>query len=72
MVSMTAVNWCNTHIHVDRMHSLTHLYQHSYKLVVRSVSSAIIEFGIKLYNLEYYLCQQAANYSSPNARGHQQ
>ena len=43
MVTMaqSAVNWCNMHTHVDRMHSLTHLHQHSYNYVVRSASSAI-------------------------------
>ena len=35
----------NKHNHVDRTHSLTH--QHSYNHIVRSVSSAITEFGIE-------------------------
>ena len=47
--SQSAVNWHNTHTHVDRMHSFTHLHQHSYNHVVRSASSAITEFGIKFY-----------------------
>ena len=49
MVTMaqSATTWCrNTHTHVDRTHSLTHLHQHSYDHVVRSVSSAITEVGI--------------------------
>ena len=48
MVTMaqSAANWRNTHIHVDRTHSLTHLHKHSYNHVVRSASSAITEFGI--------------------------
>ena len=51
MVTMaqSAVNWRNMHIHVDRMHSLTHLHQHSYNHFVRSPSSAVTEFGIKFY-----------------------
>ena len=49
MVTMaqSAANWCNTHTHVDRMHSLTHLHQHSYNHLVRSAGSAITEFGEK-------------------------
>ena len=36
MVAMaqSAANWHNTHSHVDRTHSLTHLHQHSYNHVV--------------------------------------
>ena len=43
MVTMAqnAANWCNTHTHVDRMHSLTHIHQHSYNHFVRNASSAI-------------------------------
>ena len=26
----SAANWCNTHTHMDRTHSLTHLHQYSY------------------------------------------
>ena len=40
--SAATATWRNTHTHVDRMHSLTHLYQHSYNRVVRIASSAII------------------------------
>ena len=31
-MAQSATNWGNTHTHVDRIHSLTHLHQHSYKL----------------------------------------
>ena len=50
MVAMaqSAINWRNTHTHVNRTHSLTHL-QCSYNHVVRSASTAIAEFGIKFY-----------------------
>ena len=41
-VAQSAANWRNTHTHVDRTRSLTHLHQHSYNHVVRSTSSAII------------------------------
>ena len=43
MVTMaeSAANWRNTHTHMDRTHSLTHLHQHSYNNVVRSASLAI-------------------------------
>ena len=49
MVTMaqSVVNWHNTHTHVDRTHSLTHLHQHSYIHMVRSASSTITTFGIK-------------------------
>ena len=30
-VAESAVNWRNTHTHMDRTHSLTHLQQHGYK-----------------------------------------
>ena len=57
MVTMaqSAANGCNTHTHVDRTHSLTHLHQHSYNHVVRKASSAITEFGIEfiIYFLRY-------------------
>ena len=55
MVTMAqrAVNWRNTHTHVDRTHSLTHLHQHSYNHAVRSSSSAITEFGIKFFILRH-------------------
>ena len=43
-----AMNWHNTHTHVDRTHSLTHLHQHRYNHVVRSASSTITYFGIEL------------------------
>ena len=46
-MAQSAANWLITHTHVDCTHSLTHLHQHRYNHVVRSVSSAIIEFGIK-------------------------
>ena len=51
MVTMaqSAANWCNTHNHVDRTHSLTHLHQHSYKHFVRSASSANTEWEIDFY-----------------------
>ena len=37
MVTMaeSAANWRNTHTHVDRTHSLTHLHHHSYNHIVR-------------------------------------
>ena len=44
--AQSVANWCNTHTHVDRMHSLTYLHQHSYNHVVRSDSSAITKFGV--------------------------
>ena len=46
MVTMaqSAANRRNTR--ADRMHSLTHLHQHSYNHVVRSAHSAITEFAI--------------------------
>ena len=42
MVTMaqSAANWCN--MHRDSTHSLTHLHQHNYNHVVRSISWAII------------------------------
>ena len=51
MVTMaqSVANWRNTHTHVDRTLSLAHLHRHSYNLVVRSASSAIMEFGIKKF-----------------------
>ena len=51
MVTMTqsAANGRNTHTHVDRTHSRTHLHKHSYNHIVRSANSANTEFGIKLY-----------------------
>ena len=47
MVTMaqSAANWRNTHTHVERTHSLTHLHQHIYNYFVRSATSAIGEFG---------------------------
>ena len=45
MVTMaqSAANWRNTHTHMDRTHSLTHLQlQHSYSHVVWNASLAII------------------------------
>ena len=49
MVTMaqSATNWRNTHAHVDRTHSLTHLHQDSYNHVVRSASSAITEINLE-------------------------
>ena len=47
MVTMaqSAMNWHNTHTHVDHTNSLAHLHQHSYNHIVRrSASSAITEF----------------------------
>ena len=32
--TQSAVNWRNTHTHVGRTHSLTHLHQHSYSQFV--------------------------------------
>ena len=51
MVTMaqSATNCRNTHTHVDHIHSLTHLHQHSYNHFVQSTSSVITEFGIKFY-----------------------
>ena len=36
MVTMakSTLNWCNTHTHVGRTHSLTHLHQHSYNHIM--------------------------------------
>ena len=31
------MNWCSMHTPMDRTHSLTHLHQHSYIHVVRSI-----------------------------------
>ena len=45
-VAQSTVNWHNTHTHVDRTHSLTHLNQYSYNHVVRSASSTITEIRI--------------------------
>ena len=42
IMAQSAANWRNTHTHMDRTHSLTHLHQHSYNQVVRSASLAII------------------------------
>ena len=55
MVTMaqSAANWRNMHTHVDRKHSLTHLHQHSFNHIVRSVSSAVTEFGIKILFSRY-------------------
>ena len=44
--SQSAANWRNTHIHMDRTHSLTHLNQHSYSHVVRSASSDIFNLSV--------------------------
>ena len=54
MVTMaqSAANWRNMHTHVDHTHSLTHLHQHIYNHVKRSASSAIMEFGIKVFTLK--------------------
>ena len=49
IMAQSAASWCNTHTHVNRMHSPTHLQQYSYNHVVRSASSAVAEFGIKFY-----------------------
>ena len=45
-VAQSAVNWRNTHTHVDLAHSFTHLHRHSYILIhfVRSASSSILNF----------------------------
>ena len=45
MVTMaqSAVNWRNTHTHMDRTHSFTHVHQHSYSHVVRSASSVSLD-----------------------------
>ena len=40
-MAQSTTNWHNTHTHVDRMHSLTHVHQHSYNHFVWSASSAI-------------------------------
>ena len=42
-MAQSVANWRNTHTHVDRTHSLTHVHrdQHSHNHVVRSASSAI-------------------------------
>ena len=45
IAGLSVANWRNTHTHVDRMQSLTHLHPHSYNHVVQSASSAITEFG---------------------------
>ena len=47
-VAQNAVNWRNTHTHMDRTHSLIHLRQHSYNHVVQSANSATSEFAIKI------------------------
>ena len=49
IMAQSVANWRNTHTHVNRTHSLTHLHQYSYKHVVRSASSAITEFGIDFF-----------------------
>ena len=50
---MVTMAQSNTHTHVDRMHSLTHLiYQHGYNDAVRSASSATTEFGINFFILK--------------------
>ena len=42
-MAQSATNWRNTHTHMHRTHSLTHLHQPvGYNHVVRSASSAII------------------------------
>ena len=46
--AQSTANWRNMHTHMDRVHLLTHLHQHSYNQVARSASSAITEFGIEL------------------------
>ena len=51
-LDQSAANWRNTHTHVDRMHSLTHLHHHSYNHVVQSASSTITEFRINLFILK--------------------
>ena len=57
MVTMAqnAVNWRNTH--TDRLHSLTHLHQHSHNHVVQSASSAIsiTEIGIHFLFWRYLI-----------------
>ena len=45
----------NTHTHLDRTHSLTHLHHHSYNHVVRSIISAITEFGIDRVQLKVFV-----------------
>ena len=47
-MAQSTANWRNTHTHMDRMHSLTHLHRCGYNHV-RSAISAITEFVIKFY-----------------------
>ena len=44
-IAQSAATWRNTHTHVGRTHSLTHLHQCSYNHAVQSASSAITEIG---------------------------
>ena len=53
-MAQSTVNWRNTHTHVDRMHSLTQLHQHSHNHVVRSARSAITEFGMEFKKINFF------------------
>ena len=56
MVTMaqSAANWRNTHTHMDRTHSFTHLHQHSCNHVVWNASSAILFFELWHGLQEFY------------------